>query len=170
MQRNTFLMGLGAALAIFFVSGIVLADKAEEINGKKRVVMKIENLSCGACFTNINNSLQPLKGFSGMGANLWRKLVAVDFSAPLTSEKIAQTITEIGYPATIESVEDIKEKASFVYQRSLQKGKGTGGGCCSGGGYPKSSGQDNNSTSKLPYGQGGSCGACPVASSPQTDL
>ncbi len=167
MKKSHLLIAIGSALVIFLISGIVLAEK-KDITSIKRVVLKIESLSCGGCFTTINNSLTPLEGYSGMGANLWRKLVAVDFVSPLTSEQIAKTVTQSGYPATIEYVDNIAQKESFAYQRSQRSGYGAGGGCCpGGGGSPTGSQTPGSGGSKLPYPAGGSCGGCPVAGQPQ---
>ncbi len=72
-----------------------------------------------------------------MGANMLRKLVAVDFKAPLTPEKIGAAITGLGYPATLDSVESLNENQTFAYMQSQRKGSGYGsGGCCGGGPAP----------------------------------
>ncbi|MCK5541782.1 MAG: heavy-metal-associated domain-containing protein [Desulfobacterales bacterium] len=115
-------------LSIFAVSGFVVAES----KGKgvlKRAIFNVDNLSCGGCFTTINQSLTPIEGFSGFGANLFRKLIAVDFLPPITAKAIAKTITDQGYPATVESVQDITEKESFAVvnaKRNLYSGCGGG--------------------------------------------
>ena len=114
MKKLNFLIVLTLALSIVAVSGIVMADK-KDAKVLKRTVLKVDNLSCGGCFATINQSLTPMEGFSGFGANLLRKLIAVDFVPPLTPEVIAKTITESGYPAKLESTSNITEKESFVY-------------------------------------------------------
>lgn len=109
---------------------------AESVNTgpTQRAVLKVENLTCGGCFYSINNGLKPLEGFSGMGANLFRKLVAVDFIAPLTPETIQKTITGLGYPAIVDSVETVTKEETFAFLESKrQRGYG-GGGCCGSGG------------------------------------
>ena len=135
MKKLKFLIVLAIALSIVAVSGMVIAEK-NDANVLQRAVLKVENLSCGGCFTTINQSLSPMEGFSGFGANLLRKLIAVDFIPPLTPEVIAKTITESGYRAKLESTSDITEKESFVYiqqKRNLYSGSnGQGkGSCCS---------------------------------------
>lgn len=110
-----------------------------------------------------------------MGANLFRKLVAVDFVGPLSTDEIKEAITKKGYPATLESVDPIMEKESFAYLDIRQKGAGFGGGCCSGGKGPASQGQPSRSVepqSVKPQSQeslsgitgGGSCCTLPKAS------
>ena len=135
MKKLNFLIVLALALSIVAFAGMVTADK-NDANVLKRTVLKVDNLSCGGCFTTINQSLTPMEGFSGFGANLLRKLIAVDFLPPLTPEVIAKTITENGYPAKLESTSDITEKESFAYiqqKRNLYTGSnGLGkGSCCS---------------------------------------
>ena len=135
MKKLNFLIVIVLALSIVAISGMVIAEK-NDTNVLKRAVLKVDNLSCGGCFTTINQSLTPMEGFSGFGANLLRKLIAVDFVPPLTSEAIAKTITESGYPAKLESTSDITEKESFAYiqqKRNLYSGNdGQGkGSCCS---------------------------------------
>jgi len=142
--------------------------KKDTTGSIQRAVFKVQNMTCGACFTNINGGLTPLEGFSGMGANLFRNLVAVDFVGPLSADQIGAAITGKGYPATLESVEPIMEKESFAYLNRNQKGAGSGG-CCSGGNNPVAS------QGALPQGQtlpqnglpaGGSCCSLPGGSLP----
>ena len=133
-MRKYLVVILGLSLAL----GSALVMAANEPASEKaagpvqRAVFNVENLSCGACFSKIQAALSPVKGYSGMGANLFRKMVAVDFSAPLTPEKIAETITALGYPATLDSVAPVEENQSFAYLESQRQG-GYGGGCCGGG-------------------------------------
>lgn len=117
---------LGTAIA-----GDTIIKKDTRDGSIHRAVFKVENLTCGACFSNINAGLAPLEGFSGMGANLLRNLVAVDFVGPLSADEIGAVITQKGYPATLESVDPIMKKESFAYLNTRQKGPGSGGGCCS---------------------------------------
>ncbi len=118
-------LALGTAIA-----GDTIIKKAIQDGSIHRAVFKVENLTCGACFSNINAGLAPLEGFSGMGANLLRNLVAVDFVGPLSANEIGAAITQKGYPATLESVDPIMKKESFAYLNTRQKGPGFGGGSC----------------------------------------
>lgn len=96
----------------------------------QRVVIKIDSLSCGGCFNTISTGLSSLKGYSGMGTNLFRKLIAVDFTGPLTVEDISRKLAEIGYPGTVVTIEPILEKESFAYLESGRTGFKPGGGSC----------------------------------------
>ena len=162
MKKLNFLIVLALALSIVAVSGIVIAEK-KDANVLKRTVLKVDNLSCGGCFETISQSLTPMEGFSGFGANLLRKLIAVDFVPPLTPEVIAKTITESGYPAKLESTSNITEKESFVYiqqKRNLYSGSdGQGqGSCCSVSSVSRSVANPTVDTSqnRTPYNSGGS--------------
>lgn len=128
MKKFYLLMMVGGVL--FWALGTVIAGDSRSI---QRAVFKVENLTCGACFSNINAGLVPLEGFSGMGVNLLRNLVAVDFVGPLSADEIGAAITRKGYPATLESVDSIMEKEAFAYLNTRRKGAGSGGGCCGGG-------------------------------------
>jgi copper chaperone CopZ len=155
---------LVVVITVFAVSGFVIAEN-KDVGELKRVIFKVDNLSCGGCFTTINQSLAPIEGFSGFGANLFRKLVAVDFLPPLTAEAIAKTITDQGYPATIESVDDITEKESFAVvhaKRNLYSGCG-GGGQSSCGGPPSTTVTGTTENQTAYNTNGASCCATPPA-------
>ena len=133
---KTKLILLMAGMLIFAGAGLGTAENPpRESNTTQRGIFKVENLTCGACFSRINQELNGMDGFAGMGANLLRKLVAVDFNAPLTAEKIGTAISSLGYPATLESTEYPGEKETFAYMQSQRRGYG-GGGCCGGAPQP----------------------------------
>ena len=162
LKKVHVLIILIAVLTVFVVSGFVIAEN-KNMGELKRAIFNVDNLSCGGCFTNINQSLTPIEGFSGFGANLFRKLVAVDFLPPLTAEAIAKTITDQGYPATIESVQDITEKESFAVvhaKRNLYSGCGGQSSC----GNPPATTAISATQNTTPYNSGGrSCCATPPA-------
>ncbi len=143
MKKMLFLSGLFLLLAAAVVTAQntgETTDSTPPSDVTQRAVFQVENLTCGACFSKINSALTPLEGFSGMGANLLRKLVAVDFNAPLTPESIGAAIAGLGYPATLDSVDSLSEKETFAYTQSKRKGSGSGGGgCCGGGSAPAAS-------------------------------
>ena len=149
-----------AGAAFFWSSGGVTAGSNED-KSIQRAVFKVDNVSCGVCFTHINVGLSPLEGFSGMGANLFRKRIAIDFIAPLSPEKIQDAISKAGYGSVLESVDSILEKESFAYLNARSRGVGSGGSCCSGGSPMVSQEQ-----SQLPRGR--SC--CPLPGSSQTSV
>ena len=165
MKKLSLLILAGAFL--FGAMAIATAEDAKEVS-TQRAVFKVENMTCGACYSNINAGLSPLEGFSGMGVNLFRKLVAVDFIGSLSAEEIGAAITKSGYPATLESVDPIMKKESFAYLNTRKRGPGGGGSCCSGGTNPPVASQDQSLSpqSELPIGAGGSCCTLPGGSLP----
>jgi copper chaperone CopZ len=137
--------------------------------GLKRAVIKIDSLSCGGCFATINAGLETLEGYSGMGANLFRKLIAIDFAAPLTAGEISKKLSNMGYPGHLETVDSITEKASFASLESRRTGKaGNGGSCCSGGTLSRKSSNQGQPGLLLP--QGNSCCTLPGAAQPTKPL
>ncbi len=158
---------LGIVLSVLLLTaGWAIAEKPLTKN-LNRVVLKINSLSCGGCFSTINEGLTPLEGYSGMGANLFRKLIAIDFEAPLTVEKISQTLSEVGYPGKLETVDAISEKESFAYLESKRTGFTSNGGSC-GGGYNGNNNGNQNSSRKIPL-PSGSCCSLPGGSQPTKD-
>ena len=145
-------------LVIVLAASLGMAEKSAETQPLQRMIVKVETITCGGCFYTINNGLKDLDGFSGMGANLFRKLIAVDFAQPLTPEKISAKLESVGYPGSVESVEPVKEKESFAYLQSKQRSFQSCGGC-SGPGL-----KNNRSTAQVPTG--GSCCSLPSSDSP----
>ncbi len=164
LKKIHILIIIVAVLSIFVISGFVVAESKDK-SALRRAIFAVDNLSCSGCFTTINQSLTPKEGFSGFGANLFRKLVAVDFLPPLTAEAIAKTITDQGYPAKVESVQNITEKESFAVvhaKRNLYSGcGGSGRSSCS---APPSATTTSPTQNQKPYNSGGgSCCSVPPA-------
>ncbi len=148
--KKLILLIIGLVFVLTAGAGLAQKSGESELN---RAIIRIDSLSCGGCFSTINAGLVTLEGFSGMGANLFRKLIAVDFADPLTPEKISEKLAEVGYPGTLEEVEPVSEKESFAYLQSRNRSYGAGGGCCSGGAPP--------SAGSSPSPVGGSCCTLP---------
>jgi len=158
---NYIILGF-VGLVLVLMAGIGFAEKpqARELS---RAVLKIESLSCGGCFSTINAGLAPLEGYSGMGANLFRKLIAIDFTAPLTAEKISQTLIDLGYPGKLETVDAISEEESFAYLESRKTGFASNGGSCCSSEYPGSGNGNQGSSSRIAP-SGSPCCALPGVS------
>lgn len=159
-KKNYIILGF-AVLVMFLMAGLVLAEKP--LNGDlSRAVLKIDRLSCGGCFPTISAGLTPLEGYSGMGANLFRKLIAIDFTAPLTAKKISETLVELGYPGKLETIDTISKKESFAYLESKRTWDASGGGsCCSGSSLPVDNGNISQAPSSLIPSQDSSCCVLP---------
>ncbi len=147
--RQMIIGFIGLILAL--TAGLVMAEKPQT-QTLERAILKVDSLSCGGCFSTINAGLASLEGYSGMGANLFRKRVAIDFIPPLTAEKISQTLLDVGYPGTLETVYSISEKESFAYLESRRTGPASNDGSCCRGGSPLAGNRTN------PQGGGGQVG------------
>jgi len=166
--KKMFIVAIG--LALILSAGLVMAE-TRETKSLSRAVIKIDTLSCGGCFSSISAGLATLEGYSGMGANLFRKLIAIDFTAPLTADKVSLKLIEIGYPGNLEYVDTIPEKESFAFLESKRTGKASGGGgsCCSSGQAPGNSyGSQGSSGQKI--SPRGSCCTLPGVSQSTEDL
>jgi copper chaperone len=61
--------------------------------------LKIPNISCGHCVNSIKNELSELQGVAKVEGNPETKNITVEWDAPVTLEKIKDTLKEINYPA-----------------------------------------------------------------------
>lgn len=168
-KTNYIILGVVGVVLVLMTS-LVTAEKSGTMD-LNRAVFKIDNLSCGGCFSTINADLAPLEGYSGMGANLFRKLIAIDFTAPLTVEKITQTLFEAGYPGNLETIDAVSEKESFAFLESRRTGvAGQGGSCCSGGSLPVNNGNIDQGLSSRNSLPGTSCCVLPGVSQPTEEF
>lgn len=159
MKIKCVLVGF-IGLFLVLAAGLVVAEDSKPTD-LSRAVLRIESLSCGGCLSTIDSGLSSLDGYLGMGANLSRKLIAVDFAAPLTAVKITKIISETGYPATLETVKNITEKESFAFIDARRSGtQPGGGGCCSGGSASANKDNAKQGSPNLNPPPGGAC--CPL--------
>ena len=168
VKKTNQIIFISAALVLMLMAGSVMAEKQGDGN-LNRAVLKIDSLSCGGCFSAISAGMATLEGYSGMGANLCRKLIAIDFTAPLTPLKISQTLAEIGYPGKLQKVETISTEESFIYLESRRTGLPSGNGCCSGR-NPGANEDQGPGSSGTPSQPGGSCCDLPGISQPTQNL
>jgi len=66
--------------------------------GKK--TFSIAKISCGHCVMTIKNELSELDGVKSVEGNPEAKSIDVEWDAPITEDKIIETLKEINYPAT----------------------------------------------------------------------
>lgn len=130
-------MLLVTAASLFALFSVKMLSAAEDGAGRSRTMLQVENLSCGACLSNIGAALQEEEGMVGMRANLQKGLVVVEHEQPLGQEKIAELITDLGYPATVVSSNaaaspDSAAGAESQQARDFRAGGGCGG-CSTGG-------------------------------------
>ena len=59
----------------------------------------IPNISCGHCVAAIKNELGELDGVKMVAGDPESKSIDVQWEAPITEDKIRETLKEINYPA-----------------------------------------------------------------------
>ena len=64
-----------------------------------KTTFSIPNISCGHCVMSIKNELSELDGVTSVEGNPETKSIDVEWNAPITEEKLKETLKEINYPA-----------------------------------------------------------------------
>ena len=123
-MRSVTIFSLIMLLGLFVVS----SAHGSEL---KRTITKVEQMICSSCLRVIDAELRKVPGIMGMTARFRAGLVAVDHEKDVASNEIAGIITDLGYPATVVSSQEITDKEVNLFQRS---GFGRGAGCCNPGG------------------------------------
>jgi len=95
----------------------------------------VNNLSCTSCLATIEAELKGMPGALGMDADIRAGRVTVDHLSTLNSEKIAATISGLGYPATMEWTATLPAQNTnkFAQQSGYNSGCSSGGCGVSGG-------------------------------------
>ena len=65
----------------------------------EKTTFSIPNISCGHCVMSIKNELSELEGVKSVEGNPESKSIDVEWDAPITEDKIINTLKEINYPA-----------------------------------------------------------------------
>ena len=65
----------------------------------EKKTFSIPNISCGHCVMSIKNELSELEGVNSVEGNPEAKSIDVEWDAPITEDKIKETLQEINYPA-----------------------------------------------------------------------
>ena len=65
----------------------------------EKKTFSIPNISCGHCVMSIKNELSELEGVKSVEGNPETKSIDVHWDAPITEDKIKETLKEINYPA-----------------------------------------------------------------------
>ncbi|MCA1990174.1 MAG: heavy-metal-associated domain-containing protein [Desulfarculus sp.] len=61
--------------------------------------VNIPKISCGHCLMNIKREVSELPGVQSVEGDVATKKVTVQWEAPATWDKIAETLKDAGYPA-----------------------------------------------------------------------
>ena len=110
-------------MAALLVSGAQAA-------GVQRTSYFVSNLSCSSCLATIEAELKGLPGTIGMDADLQQGRVVVDHQPELGYEKIASTITNVGYPAKVDWTATVPDKNVIRYSQRSKYSSGCGSGGC----------------------------------------
>ena len=65
----------------------------------EKKTFSIPNITCGHCVMAIKNELSELDGVKSVEGNPEAKSIDVEWDAPITEDKIIDTLKEINYPA-----------------------------------------------------------------------
>ena len=101
-----------------------------------RTTLKVSNLSCTSCLSNIAAELSKLPNTYGMAGYLSRGIVIVDHAVDLKGKRIAAIISGLGYPARPVAANYIPAQKSFAPnpgRNSLNPEVRQGSGCSSSG-------------------------------------
>ncbi len=107
----------------------VNAWKKPAANVVTRTTMKVANLSCISCLTNIKAELSTFTGTIGMNSDLSKGIVAIDHESSINGNKIAGIITNLDYPAKVISSVKVPSAKSFAYVKSTGRSANAGRGC-----------------------------------------
>jgi copper chaperone CopZ len=133
-QGNAFMMmeKLNRWLIYFILIAFLFSFSNVLAGELTRTTMKVSNLFCGACLTQIDSALREFPEVTGMDGSIKSGIVTVDHSPIFKGEVIASKITELGYPAEIRQQSSIDEKNAFSFgQKSFGRK-----GCCGSTGSP----------------------------------
>ncbi|HEY5673139.1 MAG TPA: cation transporter [Malonomonas sp.] len=102
MPRTRLLIIL-SVVAIALISGIGLFAADKDANaGLAMSEMSVTKLTCGACVANITNALSGVAGVESVEVSVTTGRSKVMYNPELVdAEKIAQVVTDTGYPATV---------------------------------------------------------------------
>jgi len=129
LQNRKIIAALASlALSLFLVAQAYAATV-------QRSNFIVGNLSCTSCLATIEAELKGLPGALGMDADLSQGRVTVDHLSSLDNEQIATTISNLGYPATMEWTGTLPEQYTkrFAQESNYRSGCSSGGCGVSGG-------------------------------------
>lgn len=101
-----------------------------------RTTLRVGNLSCTSCLSNIAAELGKLTNTYGMNGYLSRGIVIVDHAVDLESSRIAAIISDLGYPARAMASNNIPAQEAFSAKAGVtaaDQGVRPRGGCNSSG-------------------------------------
>lgn len=128
MKEKAKLSLITGAIVVLVVLSIsfVVAAKNSGNSGQdlQETTLQVSNLSCGSCLATINGELRQYEGMAGLDADLAKGIVVVSHTEELSPQKIAATISDLGYPAKV-----IVSQASGGRAFEGVGSRGAAGGC-----------------------------------------
>ncbi|MFN2367752.1 MAG: heavy-metal-associated domain-containing protein [Desulfurivibrionaceae bacterium] len=119
--------GVASLIVVF---GLLLTALAHG-SDLKRTTLHVAQMRCSSCLRVFDDELRKIPGIAGMTARFRERLVVVDHEEKISSEEIAATISDLGYPATVVARREISREEAHRFQRA---GFGGGAGWCNPGG------------------------------------
>jgi len=119
---------LAIALTNLLVAALLVSEA--QAAGVQRTSYLVSNLSCSSCLATIEAELKGLPGTIGMDADLQRGRVTVDHQPELGYERIASTITDVGYPAKVDWTATVPDQKAIRYSSNSKFSSGCGSGGC----------------------------------------
>ncbi|MEL6209193.1 MAG: heavy metal translocating P-type ATPase, partial [Pseudomonadota bacterium] len=92
----------------------------------KSLALSVRGAKCGGCLSKIEKSLTALPGVNTARLNLSNGKLNITWRGPLTANRIATTLTDLGYGVSA-FAEDTAEKAAKSEERALQIAMGVAG-------------------------------------------
>ena len=114
-------------------TGTAQAAGAVDSGDTRTLAASIQGMTCGSCSARITRAVSALLGVKSVDVSLASKSGAVVYDpSAVTKQKILDTITAAGYPAT--EVSDTASSASGQQAVAGSPAAGSAGGSCGGGG------------------------------------
>ncbi len=108
--------------------GIPQVQQIPQQRGDAEVfVFSVSGLTCGSCEAKIKAALAETNAVGAVVVDTSRGLLAVEYTNGYGSDKIAQLVTDMGYPTTY------MQSIDYVPAQQASSGGGCGGGGSSGG-------------------------------------
>ena len=130
MNQNKKIIAVLSTLLL----GLIFAVQANSATVNRSNFI-VNNLSCTSCLATIEAELKGIPGTLGMDADIRAGRVTVDHLSTLNYEQIANIISGLGYPATMEWTATLPEQYTnkFAQQSKYRSGCSSGGCGVSGG-------------------------------------
>jgi copper chaperone CopZ len=102
MNRKIVVSLLVLALGVAVAAGAFLTGKDQAVSAAAMTELKIGNLSCGSCVSNVKTALAKVEGVGQVDVSVTNGRGQVTYDPSLTNAaEIARIVSDAGYPATV---------------------------------------------------------------------